>query len=106
MNAHPVQMLAPVYKFLDRLIAEHGHLLYMALVYAALPFIAWILSGGLRRKSSRRETAAILLPIIVIRPPVTPPPLPPVISDGPKRASCPLDDDARVAAPSPGRHPP
>jgi hypothetical protein len=92
MNAHPVQMLAPVYKFLDGLIAEHGHYLYMALVYAALPLIAWILSGGLRRKASRRETAAILLPIIVIRPPVTPPPLPPVMSDGPERASCTLDD--------------
>lgn len=97
MNAHPVQKLAPVFKFLDRLIAEHGHLLYMALVSAALPLIAWILSGGLRRKSSRRETAAIILPIIVIRPPMTPPPLPPplppVMSDGPKRASCPLDDE-------------
>lgn len=89
MNAHPVQILAPVYKFLDRLIAEHGHLLYMALVYAALPLIAWILSGGLRRKSSRQETAATRLEIIVIRPPV-----PPVINDGPERTSCPLDDSS------------
>lgn len=93
MNAHPVQMLAPVYKFLDMLIAENGHHLYMALVYAALPLIAWILSGGLRRKSSRRETAAILLPILVVRPPVTPPPLPPAMNDGPKRGLRPLDDD-------------
>ena len=92
MNAHPVQMLAPVYKFLDSLIAEHGHHLYMALVYAALPLIAWILSGGLRRKLSRRETATIL-PIIVVRPPVTPPPLPAVISDDPKRGLRPSDDD-------------
>ena len=93
MNAHPVQMLAPVYKFLDTLIAEHGHHLYMALVYAALPLIAWILSGGLRRKSSRRETAVTILPILVIRPPVLPPPLPPVIDEGPKRGSRPLNDD-------------
>ena len=81
MMTHPVQMLAPVYKFLDSLIADYGHFLYMALVYAALPLIAWILSGGLRRKTTRRETATIL-PIIVVRPPVTPPPLPPVMSDG------------------------
>ena len=93
MNAHPVQMLAPVYKFLDRLIAEHGYLLYMALVYVSIPLIGWILSGGLRRKSSRRETAAIFLPIIVIRPPVTPPPLPPVMSDDPKRGLRSLGDD-------------
>lgn len=86
MNAHPVQMMAPVYKFLDRLIAEHGHLLYMGLVYVSLPLIAWILSGGLRRKSSRRE-------ILAIRPPVSPPPLPPVINDGPKRESRPLNDE-------------
>ncbi len=83
MNAHPVQMLAPVYKFLDSLIAEHGHHLYMALVYAALPLIAWILSGGLRRKTTRRETGTSILPIIVVRPPVTPPPLP-VMSSGPE----------------------
>ncbi|MCI0539261.1 MAG: hypothetical protein L0Y58_12335 [Verrucomicrobia subdivision 3 bacterium] len=93
MNAHPVQTLAPVYKFLDRMIAEHGHILYMALVYAVLPLIAWILSGGLRRKSSRREITATLLPIIVIRPPVLSPPLPPLIEDGPERGSRPLDND-------------
>ncbi len=93
MNAHPVQMLDPVYQFLDRLIAEHGHLLYMALVYDSIPLIGWILSGGLRRKSSRRETAVTILPIIVVRPPVTPPPLPPVMSDDPKRGLRPLDED-------------
>lgn len=76
MNQHPVQLLEPVFKFLDTLIAEHGHILYMVLVYAAIPVIAWILSGGLRRRLSRREPGPSVS-IIVIRPPACPPPLPP-----------------------------
>lgn len=93
MNAHPVQMLAPVYKFLDSLIADYGHFLYMALVYAALLVIAWISSGGLRRKSSRRETAEGILLILVIRAAKQPPALPCMIGDSPKRTSRPLEGD-------------
>ena len=77
MNQHPVVLLDPVFKWLDRLIAEHGHHLYMALVYASIPLIGWILSGGLRRKDSRQSHIAV----IVIRPPVQPPPLPPVVME-------------------------
>ena len=82
-----------MFKFLDMLSAEYGHFLYMALVYAALPLIAWILSGGRRRKSSRQEPAVTILPLLVMRPPVTPPPLPPVIHERPERGSRPLNDD-------------
>ncbi len=86
------ELLEPVLNFLDALIEDQGHILYMVLVYVSLPLIAWILSGGLRRKPSPRQRATIV-PIIVICPPVRPPPLPPVISDAPERGQWPPDND-------------
>ncbi|MCL4788601.1 MAG: hypothetical protein KJ070_17705 [Verrucomicrobia bacterium] len=75
MRITGAEALQPVLKFLDWLIAEHGHLLYMGLVYVSIRLIAWILSGGLRRRLSRDSTTGIS--VIVIRPPTAPPPLPP-----------------------------
>jgi len=92
MNQHPVQLLEPIFRGLDTLIAGHGHLLYMGLVYVSLPLIAWVLSGGLRRKSSQRPRATILS-IIVIRPPVRPPPLPYSRGESPERGQWPRNDD-------------
>jgi len=37
MNSHPVQLLEPVFHFLDRMIHENGDVLYMALVYVSIP---------------------------------------------------------------------
>lgn len=83
------ELLEPVLDFLDTLIAEHGHILYMVLVYVSLPLIAWILSGGLRRRLSKQGSAAAS-PIIVIWRTSTPPPLPPdVVGD----YRSPADDD-------------
>ncbi len=76
MRTTGAEALQPVLEFLDSLIAEHGHLLSMGLVYVSIPLIVWILSGGLRRRLSRREPG-MGLSIIVIRPPTAPPPLPP-----------------------------
>ena len=88
------ELLEPVLAFLDTLIEEQGHLLYMVLVYVSLPLIAWTLSGGLRRKSARREITATSLSIIVIHPTVVrPPPLPPVIGESQERGLWPPDDD-------------
>jgi hypothetical protein len=94
MNSHPVQLLEPVFHFLDRMIYEYGDVLYMVLVYLAIPLIVWILTGGLRRKSAR-QTSGITVPIIVIRSqsPASPPPLPPVIGESPERGQWPSDDD-------------
>lgn len=58
MSTHPVQMLDPVFRFLDELIRDYGHLLYMGLVYAAIPLCLWILFGGSRRKSSTEQSPA------------------------------------------------
>jgi len=43
------ELLQPVFQFLDRIIREDGDILYMLLVYASIPLIAWILNGGLLR---------------------------------------------------------
>jgi hypothetical protein len=91
MRTTGAEALQPVLKFLDWLIAEHGHLLYMGLVYVSIPLIAWILSGGLRRRLSRRERGTGIS-IIVICPLPCPPPLPPpIIGSEPDPF---LDDDA------------
>ena len=45
------ELLQPVFHFLDRMIREYGDVLYILLVYASIPLIAWILSGGLRLSS-------------------------------------------------------
>ena len=59
------ELLEPVFEFLDALIAEHGHILYLAFAYVSVPLIAWILSGGLRRRFPQRRSIAAS-PIIVI----------------------------------------
>ena len=84
MNTHPVHALDPVFQFLNDLIRDHGDVLYMGLVYAAIPLIAWILCGGLRRKDSRRVPP---VSIIVIHQAAES--KPPVI----KRERNPLSDD-------------
>lgn len=58
MNPHPVQMLDPVFQFLEDLISDYGHFIYMGLVYAATPLCAWLLFGGSRRKSSEGQSSA------------------------------------------------
>ena len=76
MRNDPIYLLEPVFHFLDMMIHDYGDMLYMLLVYASIPLIAWILSGGLRSKQPRRDSA-VIIPIIVIRLPIQPPPLPP-----------------------------
>ena len=96
MNQHPVQLFEPVFRFLDRQIHENGDILYMVLAYSAIPFIAWILSGGLRRRHLRRGSGTGVS-IIVIRPPGQPPPLvPPII--GNERDTFAADDGDSFAA--------
>jgi hypothetical protein len=71
------ELIEPVFRFLDRMIESYGLYIYMGMVYAAIPLIAWILSGGLRRRMKQR-TPPHHTHIIVIQPPPQPPPLPPV----------------------------
>lgn len=76
MRITGAEILQPVLKFLDGLIAEHGHLLYMGLVYVSIPLVAWILSGGLRRRNAVRPPHIRVIVIHHSPPPPPPPDLP------------------------------
>ena len=79
MQNHPIYLMKPLFDWLDGLIRDQGHYLYMLLVYVSIPLIAWILSGGLRRRLPRQ---ASITAIILIRPTTPPPPLPLDIGGG------------------------
>ena len=80
MNVSPLDVLGPVFHFLDEVIADDGVYLYLVFVWLCLILIAWVLGGGLRRKQ-RPGNSAVVMPGIIItpRPPVESPPLPPII---------------------------
>ena len=50
MNVSPLDVLGPVFHFLDEVIADDGVYLYLVFVWLCLILIAWIWRGGLRRK--------------------------------------------------------
>jgi hypothetical protein len=98
----PIQIKAleleqSVFKFLDGVISDYGVYIFMVLVFLLIPFLAWVLSGGLRRKQLKGKPtphvmAAIGVQITIGRP--TPPPEPlesfPPMRDPP---CCDHDDD-------------
>ena len=83
MNVSPLEVLGPVFHFLDEVIANYGVYLYLVFVWLCLILIAWILRGGLRR-NHRQGNSPWVVPGIIItpRPPVeSPPPLPIIGTD-------------------------
>ena len=77
MSTHPVQMLDPVFDYLDGLIQDNGDILFMLFTYAAIPFLTWVLCGGLRRKLLKGKPMPHVRPVIVIHIPIgRPPPQP------------------------------
>ena len=80
MNVSPLEVLGPVFHFLDEVIANYGVYLYLVFVWLCLILIAWILGGGLRRKH-RQGNSAVVMPGIIITPrsPVESSPPPPII---------------------------
>ena len=76
MRINGPELLQPVFDFLDGLIRDHGDTLFMVFTYAAIPFLVWVLCGGLRRKLLRGKQMPHVPPVIVIHMPVgrpTPP---------------------------------
>jgi hypothetical protein len=77
MNRHPIELLEPLFHWLDWLIAEHGHHIYIVMVWASPFLIAWILSGGFWRRRPRRSASWVPTASPPSQP--VPPPLPPII---------------------------
>jgi hypothetical protein len=50
MIVSPLDILNPVFHFLDGMIAEWGVYLFLAFVWLSMLVLAWVFSGGLRRK--------------------------------------------------------
>jgi hypothetical protein len=93
MHLNAPELMQPVFNFLDGLIRDYGDILFMLLVYATIPLIAWILSGGLRRRTHGQSHITVA-PFFMIRPPAPPPPdLPPIIGDDPERGRWDCNDD-------------
>jgi hypothetical protein len=79
MQIKALELEQSVFKFLDGVIADYGVYIFMGLVFLLIPFLAWVLSGGLRRKQLKGKpmphvTAAIGVQITIGRP--KPPPEP------------------------------
>jgi hypothetical protein len=94
MNQHPVQVLDPVFDYLDDVIRDHGDTLFMVFTYAAISFLIWVLGGGLRRKLFEGKPMPRVLPVIVIHIPIGRPPPPPELFDLFSPLSEPPDGDS------------
>ena len=84
MHLNAPELLQPVFEFLDDIIRADGDILFMLFTYAAIPFLVWVLCGGLGRTllAGNRGTnvppvTVIYLPLGLSRPPAEP--LPPLI---------------------------
>jgi hypothetical protein len=73
MNLNPVELLNPIFNFLDALIQNYGVYLYLVFVWLALLAIGWILSGGLRRKRPQGNSVTVIPAIIYMT--QSPPPI-------------------------------
>jgi hypothetical protein len=77
MIVSPLDILNPVFHFLDWIIAEWGVYLFLVFVWLSLIFIRWIIGGGLRRKIPDQPHYSAGLGIIIEqnRPPLLTPPI-------------------------------
>lgn len=74
MNQHPVELLEPVFRWLDGIMRDYGLYVFMVMVWLSPFLIAWILSGGFWRRPPRRRIEKV--PPIIEPSKATPPPLP------------------------------
>jgi len=98
MHLNAPELLQPVFDFLDGIIRDYGDILFMLFTYAAIPFLVWVLCGGLRhtllagkRGASASPVTVIYLPLGLSRPP--PEPLQPLIGRDYEPPCCDCDRD-------------
>jgi hypothetical protein len=73
MIVSPLDILNPVFHFLDGMIAEWGIYLFLAFVWLSMLVLAWVFSGGLRRKFPNQPHVRAGFGI-VMQPHIPPPP--------------------------------
>jgi hypothetical protein len=96
MNPHPVERLAPIFRWLDYwVISAYGLYIYLVMVWLSPFVIAWILSGGFWRRPPRRRWIVEAPPVIIIHFNGSPPPLPPGL---PRVHKPPLADESQSFA--------
>jgi hypothetical protein len=77
MKLSPLDILNPVFRFLDWIISEWGVYLFLAFVWLSVLVLAWVFSGGLRRKFPNQPHVSASIGIVIQ--PHTPPPSPTII---------------------------
>lgn len=58
---HPTQHVLQVTRFLDGLIEEHGHYLFMGFAFCCFVLLVWMFTR--RRKNSVRDLTLVVLPL-------------------------------------------
>lgn len=81
MRLNEAELLRAVFDFLDTVIADYGLYLFMGFVHVAIPFLVWVLCGGLRRRAPKGRLMTQVPPVIVIHLPGLPPPPPETLFD-------------------------
>ena len=76
MIMSPLDILNPVFHFLEGIIAEWGVYLFLAFVWLSVLVLAWVFSGGLRRKFPNQPHVSAGIGIVIQS---HAPPLPPTI---------------------------
>ncbi len=77
MRINGPELLQPVFDFFDGVIRDDGDTLFMGFTYVAIPFLVWVLCGGLRRKLLAGGRGTNVPSVTVIYLPIAPPRLPP-----------------------------
>jgi hypothetical protein len=96
MRLNEAELLRSVFDFLDTVIDDYGLYLFMGFVYVAIPFLVWVLCGGLRRRLLKGRPMPHLPPVILIHLPGRPPEPPETFNPFPPyhdRPDCHCDDE-------------
>jgi hypothetical protein len=58
------------FDFLNGVIQEYGLYIFIGFVFLLIPFLAWVLTGGLQRKLAKGKPVPQVRPTIVVQIPV------------------------------------
>jgi hypothetical protein len=67
MQIKALELEQSMLKFLDGIISDYGLCIYMGLVVVLIPFLAWVLSGGLRRKLFKGKRVPHVMAVIGVQ---------------------------------------